>query len=137
MNNTNNQTTKDLYGLGDYNSNQIKSFAELFDAENISPNMVYDRRPDAAPSPGQYIRSMDIEAIPCIIPDAFAGDIGLELIQNLNIQQLEKIGAESDAYLKQAIKITLIRALQQTLSPQIKNNLLRIQNYIQYSPAWQ
>jgi len=137
MNNISNQKTKDLYGLGDYNNNQIKAFAELFDAENISPNIVYDRRPDAASSPEQYIRSMDIETIPYIIPDTFAGNIGMELMQNLNIKQLEKIGAESDAYLKQTIKITLRRALQQPLSLQIKDNLLRIQKYIQYSPAWQ
>lgn len=134
----NKKTTKNLYGLGDYNNNQIKALAKLFEIERQSPSIIYDRRPDAASSPGQHIKSMDLEEIPYIIPDSFAGQVGIELASNLDIKQLEKMGQESDAYQKQAIKDALRRALkQEQLSPQIKSHLTRIQNYIWYSPAWQ
>lgn len=134
----NKKTIKNLYGLGDYNTNQIKAGAQLFEIDRQSPKIIYDRRPDATPNPGQYIKSIELEEIPYIIPDAFAGSIGIELITNLDIKQLEKIGQEGDTYLKQAIKDALKRALKrEPLSPQIKNNLLRIQGYIWHSPAWQ
>ncbi|MFH1326408.1 MAG: hypothetical protein ABIH48_02980 [Candidatus Falkowbacteria bacterium] len=133
----NKNVIKNLYGLGDYNTNQIKALAEFLQIDDINPSDVYNRRPDANLSPGRYIKSMDQKEIPYIVPDAFAGNVGMELMKNLNIQQLEKIGAEGDAYLKETIKIILRKTLQQQLQPQIKNNLLRIQNYIQYSPAWQ
>ena len=134
----NKKITKNLYGLGDYNTNQIKALAKLFEVENQSPNVIYNRRPDATPNPGQCIKSINLEDLQYIIPDAFAGNLGTELIKNLTIQQLEKMGRESDAYQKQAIKIALRKTLKQEgLSPQFKNELLRIRNYILYSPAWQ
>lgn len=134
----NKKAIKNLYGLGDYNTNQIKAGAQLFEIDKQNPKILYDRRPDAVPNPGQYIKSINIEEVPYIIPDSFAGQIGIELISNLDIKQLEKMGAESDAYQRQAIKITLRKALkQEKLPPQVKNHLTRIQNYIWHSPAWQ
>lgn len=134
----NKKTIKNLYGLGDYNTNQMKSAAQLFEMERQSPNLIYNRRPDAAPNPDQHIKSIELEELSYIIPDAFAGSIGIELITNLDIKQLEKIGQEGDAYLKQAIKIALRKALaQEGLSPQVKSHLTRIQNYIWHNPAWQ
>lgn len=130
----NKKPTKDLYGLGDYNTNQVKSLVQVFEIEKQSPIIVYNRRPDAASDPGKHIRSMNLEEIPHVIPDAFAGNVGIELINNLNIQQLEKIGQESDAYQKQTIKIVLEKALKHN---QGSTNLIDIENYINYSPAWQ
>jgi len=125
-----------LYGLGDYNAQQIKAFARFAEIEDSSPKPYYDRRPDAAPFPQQHIKTMKPETASLIVPDAFAGAVGIELLKNMTIEQLEKIGASDDPILKLAIKNTLNRLLKAEggrRSPQIEE----IYRYLTYSPAWQ
>lgn len=125
-----------LYPLSDYNTNQIKAFARFFEIENLSPKQFYDRRPDAAPNPNEYIKSMASETAGLIVPDAFAGKTGIELLKNMNMQQLEKIGAGDDPFLRLVIKNTFNRLLELENE---KNNLQteKIRQYLTYSPVWQ
>lgn len=125
-----------LYGLGDYNTQQIKVFARSYNLEGLSPKKFYDRRPDAAPDAHQYISSISPEDAAFIVPDAFAGDVGMMLLSNMRIEQLEKIGSGSDPFLKLAIKHTLQRIIikeKDNISPQIK----KLYEYIFFNPAWQ
>ena len=136
QNNQPNQEIVGLYGLGDYNTNQIKAFARSFEIEGLSPNQFYNRRPDAAPNPSEYIKNMSPEIVKLIVPDAFAGKTGIELLKNMNVRQIEKIGAGDDPFLRLAIKNTLNRLLKlesEKTNPQIE----KIRQYLVYSPAWQ
>ncbi len=131
QNNQPSQETLDLYGLSDYNTQQIKAFAREFEIEELSPKNIYDRRPDAAPGADQYIRNMSSETATFIVPDAFAGQKGTELLENMTIEQLEKIGAGNDPILKLAIKNAFNRADKG--NSQIK----KFSQYFNHSPAWQ
>lgn len=125
-----------LYGLSSYNSQQIKSFARFFEIEDLNPKQFYDRRPDAAPSFNEYIKIMTPETAALIVPDTFAGKIGVELLKNMNVEQLEEIGASDDSILKLAIKNTFERLLAiktEKNNPQTE----KIRKYLIYSPAWQ
>ena len=135
-NNQSDQELVGLYGLGDYNTQQIRAFARYFEIEDLSPKEFYDRRPDSSINPGEYIKIMSPETTALIIPDAFAGKIGIELLKNMTIKQLEKIGDGDDPLLKLAIKITF-KKLSNLESE--KNNLQinKIRQYLIYSPAWQ
>lgn len=139
LNQQNNQTKQELvglYGLGDYNARQIKVFARSFEMEDLSPKQFYDRRPDAARNPVEYIKNMSATTACFIVPDTFAGQIGVNLLKNMTIEQLEGIGAGNDVFLKLAIKNTLNRLLKtesEKNNPQVKKNY----QYIAYSPAWQ
>lgn len=131
QNNQINQETLDLYGLSDYNTQQIKAFAREFEIEELSPKNIYDRRPDAAPGADQYIRNMSPETATFIVPDAFAGQKGIELLKNMTLEQLEKIGAGNDPILKLAIKNAFNRSNKENLQTK------KISQYISSSPAWQ
>lgn len=125
-----------LYGLGDYNTGQIKAFARFAEIEDLNPKNYYDRRPDAAPSPQQYIKAMKPETVSLIVPDAFAGQMGIELLENMTLEQLRAIGTGQNPVLKLAIKNTLNRLLEsagERRTPQIEE----IYRYLVYSPAWQ
>jgi len=125
-----------LYGLAGYNSEQIKIFARILKMEDGNPTILYDRRPDAAPNPVQYIQSMNIKEISYIVPDTFAGKTGIELLKNMNVEQLEKIGISDDYFLRLAIKNTFDRLLKLENE---KNNpkTEKIRQYLAYSPTWQ
>lgn len=135
QNNQSEQESLGLYGLGDYNTQQIKAFAREFEIEDLSPKNFYDRRPDAAPDSDQYIKDMTPETATLIVPDAFAGQKGIELLKNMTIEQLEQIGAGNDPILKLAIKNTLDRLLSVESETSIK--IKNISQYLIYSPAWQ
>jgi len=128
QNNQLNQELISLYGLGDYNTQQIRTFIRYFEIEDLSPKEFYDRRPDAFLNPGEYIKIMSPKTATLIIPDAFAGKIGIELLKNMNIKQLEKIGCGDDPLLKLAIKNTFKK---------LTNLEYKISQYLTYSPAWQ
>jgi len=125
-----------LYGLGDYNAGQIKAFARFFEIEDLNPKQFYDRRPDAAPSLNEYIKTITPEIAAFIVPDAFAGKIGVELLKNMSAEQLEKIGTDDDPFLKLAIK----NAFERLMALEIEKNnpkIEKIYQYLTYSPAWQ
>lgn len=135
-NNQSNQELIGLYGLGDYNTQQIKAFIRYFEIEDLNPKEFYNRRPDAAFDPDEYIKIMSPETAALIIPDAFAGKIGIELLKNMTLEQLEKIGSGNDPFLKLTIKNTFKRLSNlesEKNNPQIK----KIGQYLIYSPAWQ
>ena len=138
-NQKNNQFQKEspgLYGLSGYNSQQIKAFARFLEIEDLNPKQFYDRRPDAAPSFNEYIRTITPEVAVLIVPDAFAGKIGVELLKNMSVEQLEKIGTDNDSILKLAIKNAFKRLM--TLEIEKSNpKIERIYQYLTYSPAWQ
>ncbi len=127
-------TTKNLYGLGDYSPDQIKEFAGVLQEEQMDPAQVYYRRPDAAPDPAAAIKSMPLPEVSAIIPDAFAGTTGAALAAALSLPQLTEIGAEGDVYLKQAVKLALAAATQQ--SPE-NEHLRELAEHVNQSPAWQ
>lgn len=131
-----NQQYPKLHGLGGYNSQQVKAFARFFQMEDLDPKQFYDRRPDAAPNPTDYIKTMKAELTPLIVPDAFAGKLGISLLQQMSIEQLEKIGMGNDPILKLAILNTfnrLLKSAEKKDDPQIDKMRL----YLIYSPAWQ
>ena len=139
LNQQNNQTEQELiglYGLGDYDTQQVKAFAMSFEMEGLSSKQFYDRRPDAARDPIEYIKNMSATTACLIVPDTFAGQMGVELLENMTIEQLEKIGAGNDVFLKLAIKNTLNRLIKLESG---KNNpkVEKTCQYLVYSPAWQ
>lgn len=126
--------TQDIYGLGDYNTNQIKELVKLLEEEKMDPTLIYWRRPDAAPEPGASIKDIPLEEIAYIVPDAFAGELGVELASNFSLPQLQQIGVDGDPFLKQTIKLRLETALKQKpADPDIKD----LNDYAHQSPAWQ
>lgn len=137
-NQQNNQSLQEipgLYGLEGYNTQQIKAFARFFEIEDLNPKEFYDRRPDAAANPSEYIKNMTPETATLIVPDAFAGKMGIELLKNMTIEQLEKIGTGDDPFLRLAIKNTFNRLLElegEKNNPQTE----KIRQYFTYSPVW-
>lgn len=129
--NQSDQELLNLYGLGDYNTQQIKAFAREFEIENLSPKSIYDRRPDAAPDSDQYIKNMPPETARLIVPETFAGQKGVELLENMTIEQLEQIGAGNDPILKLAIKNAFSRL------DKGNSQTKEISQYLNSSPAWQ
>jgi hypothetical protein len=124
---------KDFYGLGDFNTNQIKKIIQVIEDEKNDPRPIKNRRPDGASNPTSVIQNMPLDEVPFIIPDAFAFANGPEMAKNFSIAQLEKIGIEGDEYLKETIKMCLLTAQKQESENQSIKELL---NYINHSPAW-
>lgn len=124
---------KNPYGFGEFSASQIKNNV-LQDLEPDLARTVLFRRPDAAPDPAQFIKTIPLSEVKDIVPDSFAGSVGMLLIQNMTMAQLERIGVEAHPYLKAAIRITLERGLR--LKPS-DANLNRLFGYVNQSPAWQ
>lgn len=124
---------KNPYGLGEFSTNQIKTNI-LSDLEADVKQTVLFRRPDAASDPAQFIKTIPFNEVKSVVPDSFAGPVGLLLVQNMTLAQLERIGVEAHPYLKAAIRITLERGLR--LKPS-DVNLNRLFAYVNQSPAWQ
>lgn len=127
-------TLQEIYSLGDYNTEQIKEFAEVLKAEKLDTHSIFARRPDAAPDIAGFVTSLTAEEAPYIIPDAFAGNIGISIVEALSLPQLEAIGAEGDGSLKEAIRIKITELSQQRPAD---DNVQQKRRYITYSPAWQ
>ncbi|MEK7554410.1 MAG: hypothetical protein AAB518_00270 [Patescibacteria group bacterium] len=126
--------TRNLYGFGDYNTNQVRKMAVEVEAEGFDATQIYRRRPDAASEPKKVIREMPLSDIPFIIPDAFAGSLGTEIVSAFSLTQLEKIGTDGEEYLKGAIRIALEAAKSTNPNDEHIQKLLR---YVTLSPAWQ
>jgi hypothetical protein len=125
---------QNIYALGDYNTEQIKEFAETVKAEGLDERSIFARRPDAAADIPALIASLTPDEVPYIIPDAFAGKAGLSIVEALSLPQLEAIGGEGDGSLKEAVRIKLEELAAQKPSDE---NIKQKQRYIVYSPAWQ
>jgi|SRR3989344_1719734 len=126
--------SRDLYGLGDYSTDQIKAMVRVVEEEGMAVREIYLRRPDAAPDPRTIIKEMPLSEVSYIIPDTFSGPRGLIIAQSLSLPQLQEIGAEGDDYLKEAIKIALTVATRQNPNDP---NLQELKDYVDKSPAWQ
>jgi len=126
--------TRDIYGLGDFNTDQIKELAKLVEDDGMDASPIYLRRPDAAPDPKAAVKQMPLDQVPLIIPDALTAPKGIDAATALSLPQLEKIGNEGDQYLKEAIKMALALALKEQPN---NANFKDSQEYINQSPAWQ
>lgn len=132
--------TQDLYPLGDFNTYQIKEMVKLVQnpavpaEDRTTPEELYMLRPDAAPNPAAFIRTIPPEEAPFIVPDAFAGSLGIALASRLTIPQLEAIGAGGDVFLMEAIKLNLKLAREKEPS---NSDLADLLSFITQSPAWQ
>lgn len=124
---------KNPYGFGEFSVNQIKNNI-LPDLEPDLKQTVLFRRPDAAADPSQFVKTIPLSEVKSMVPDSFTGSVGMLLIQNMTMAQLERIGVEAHPYLKAAIRITLERGLR--LKPS-DANLNRLFGYVNQSPAWQ
>lgn len=125
---------QNLYGLGDFNTNQVREMAAEVEREGFDPTPIYYRRPDATTEPKAFVKAMPLPEVPYIIPDAFAGALGADLVQALSLPQLQEIGAEGEEYLKGAIVLALETALQKSPSDE---HLKELKRYVDLSPAWQ
>ena len=125
---------RELYGFGDYNTHQVRTMALEVEREGLDPTQIYRRRPDAAAEPKSVIKEMPLAEIPFIIPDTFAGDAGAEIVSAFSLPQLQKIGADGEAYLKGAITIALEAGLRAKPNDEHLKELIR---YTTFSPAWQ
>lgn len=125
---------QELYGLGDYNTEQIKEFVKIVEAENMDPKEIYYRRPDAAPDPETFISQIPLDEVASVVPDAFAGAKGPALASRLTLPQLEQIGIDGDEYLKEAVKVAL--AIGSFGKPD-DTDLKTLKEYVNRSPAWQ
>lgn len=132
-----NQMGPSLYGLSNYNTQQVKVFIRSFEAESLSSKRFYDRRPDAAANPKDYIAHMNLELISLIVPDAFAGDTGIALVKGMNLTQLEELGHCNDPILKMTVKNTFGRLFSIKSAIQDMEDIEAIRQYLTYSPAWQ
>lgn len=101
---------QNLYGLGDYNFNQVRQFVEEVKDGGEDPTLILYRRPDASEDL-EFIGKIPPEEAPFLIPDAFAEPKGGELVRRLSLSQLEAIGAEGDELLKAAIRVNVERLL--------------------------
>jgi len=130
-----NENTQNFYGLGDYNTEQIKIMSQVVELSALGASaIILNRRPDATLSPGQYIKMMRPDLTPSILPDSFAGDTGVELVKNINLEQIIEMGKWGDPFLKHSVKDALERALA---SANPAPALQEIKKYITGSPAWQ
>ncbi|MBI2024515.1 MAG: hypothetical protein HYT03_00270 [Candidatus Harrisonbacteria bacterium] len=125
---------ENIYGLGDYSTNQIKEFAKAVEDAKLNNKLIFQRRPDAVQNPAGFVKMMPLEMVAHIIPDAFSGKLGEQLTTALSSQQLEKIGAEGDPYLKEAVRISLASILQQNPNNETVKEMV---DYVNQSPAWQ
>ena len=125
---------RELYGLGDYSTNQVRTMALEVEREGLDPMQIYRRRPDAAAEPKSTVAEMPLEDVALIVPDAFAGNLGPEIASALSLTQLEKIGSDGEEYLKGAIKMALEAELQAKPDDEHVKELIR---YVTFSPAWQ
>lgn len=125
---------RNLYGLGDYNINQIRVLVRIVQLEGANYLPILYRRPDAAPEPGIVIQKMPLEELSYIVPDAFAGKVGMNLAGALTISQLAEIGKNGEEYLREAIKLSL--KLLGTEKPHDAGVKAR-NEYVNSSPAWQ
>jgi len=125
---------RDLYGLGDYNTNQIKVLARVVQLEGANFFPILYRRPDAAPEAVAFIAKMPVEEVAYIIPDSFSGKLGPSLAAAMTIPQLREIGANGEEYLREAIKLNLKIARQADPS---NGGIKQLADYIESSPAWQ
>jgi len=125
---------QNIYGLGDFSTNQIRDLAKASEESGIKNPLIFQRRPDAAPDSANFISQIPPDLTAHIIPDAFGGSLGMQIAVRLTVQQLEKIGSEADPYLRAAIKIALRGAAHQSPDdPKIK----KMADYVNQSPAWQ
>lgn len=125
---------QNIYGLGDYNTIQIKEMVRTIAEEKLSTALILQRRPDAAENPVVSIAQIPNEMAGHIVPDAFAGQLGQQLAARLSNQQMETIGSEGDPYLRYAIRAALDEAfLQNPNDEEVKKRL----DYTSQSPAWQ
>jgi hypothetical protein len=127
-------TPINIYGLGGYNTKQIQEFARVVSDEGLDSVEIFARRPDAAPNITETIKSLGIENAPYIIPDALAGNAGIEVVKAFTLPQLEYVGIEGDGYLKETIKIKMAELFAQKPNDE---DIKQKQSYITYSPAWQ
>lgn len=126
--------TQDIYGLGDYNAAQIQDLVKTLEEERLDPTLVWYRRPDAAPNPENIIRTIPLDEVPYVIPDALAGERGAILAQKLGIDQLEAIGVNGDPFLKKTVILSLEKAYEANKNDTSNKERL---DYIYGSPAWQ
>lgn len=126
--------TRDLYGLGDYNTNQIRVLARIAQLGGANYLPILYSRPDAAPDPVVVIQKMPLGEVPYIVPDTFAGKEGPKIAAALTVPQLAEIGAGGEEYLREAIKLNLRLAA----SEKPHDAGIRVLNeYVNTSPAWQ
>lgn len=129
-----NRVNQNLYGLGDYNTEQIKVLARVVEMEELNPMFIFYRRPDAHPGPNSFIFRIPIDEVSYIVPDSFAGEKGIDLAANLTIGQLMEIGSNSEEYLRETIKLKLFEGIKRNSQDQKIKSLL---DYVISSPAWQ
>lgn len=125
---------RNLYGLGDYNINQIKVLSRIVEMDGLNSVSVFYRRPDAHPVPNSFIFRIPVDEISYVIPDAFAGEAGIGLAANLTVGQLEEIGANGEEYLREAIKLKLFEGIKRNPQDQKIKSLFE---YVISSPVWQ
>lgn len=125
---------RNLYGLGDYNINQIKVLARVVEMDALNPLEIFYRRPDAHSVSTSFIFRIPLDEVSYIIPDAFAGEAGIGLAANLTIGQLMGIGFNGEEYLREAVKLKLFEGIKRNPRDQKIKSLL---DYIISSPAWQ
>ena len=125
---------RNFYGLGDYNTDQVRELAKAVEEGGLDSRLVLYRRPDATTL--DFVAKIPLEEVSRIIPDAFAGGKGAELVSRLTIPQLERIGAEGDVYLKETVKLNLMKAVAMQ-NRDDETNLKKVASYVNQSPAWQ
>jgi len=125
---------QDTYTLSRYNTHQIKAFAKLLELEYGIATSLYNRRPDAAPNPTEYVSRIPEDELGDIQPDALAGRLGINLAIHFSQRQLEIIGQTGTPELKEAIIIAFQYAVQYGIHESVAHQQLA---YISHSPAWQ
>ncbi len=125
---------QNLYGLGGYNSEQIKEMMSLVEETDLDAQEILLRRPDAASDPKTAIKNMLLSEAAFIVPDALAGQLGIEMIEGFSLPQLQEIGTNGDEYLRAAVKVALELALRRKPN---NEHLQELKEYINQSPAWQ
>lgn len=132
---------QDLYSFGDYSTEQMLDFVNTVREvrkdtgdEEFDENIILYQRPDAAEKPEEFVKTIPLEELWTLVPDALSGPIGLTVTKNLTLAQLERIGRDGDVFLKETIKVNLeiIRAQE----PQ-NQDVAGFLDYIHASPAWQ
>ncbi len=122
------------YPFSYYSPRQIKAFALTLELEYGTPDPIFWRRPDATLDPPSYLQKIPEKELGEITPDAFAGNVGMELAVALTERQIGLIGMNGTVHLKE----TIIIALQNALASQVKPDIARRHlGYIFHSPAWQ
>ncbi|MBI4128795.1 MAG: hypothetical protein HY460_01975 [Parcubacteria group bacterium] len=120
--------------LKNFNPRQVKALALVMELELGYPEFVYYRRPDSAPDPLALFTKIPDEEIPFLLPDAFAGQLGIAFATALGENHLQAIGAHASIYTKESIRIALEDALASGINADVARRHLA---YIGSSPAWQ